>query len=495
MLFNSMGFIFGFLPICFAGFALLVRAGKADLALNWLTLMSLVFYSQWNPAYLPLIVGSMLMNFAFARGIAGHPSRRSWLAAGIAMNLGLLGIFKYADFAVGNTNALLGLQLQLPKIVLPLAISFFTFQQIGLLVDVFRKRVPPPSARDHLLFVAFFPQLIAGPIVHFREMMPQLARRARQAFNGTRAAGGITLFLIGLFKKIVIADSIGRWADLTFSASEAGQLITTSDAWLGALSYTFQIYFDFSGYCDMAMGLANIFGVRLPVNFYSPYQARSIVEFWRRWHMTLSRFLRDYLYIPLGGNRRRSAVVNLMLTMALGGLWHGANWTFVLWGVVHGLFLVVNHGWRQIFGNVPTSTSLRALFRFAGWALTFLCITVSWVLFRADSVDTATNMLVTMFHFDWTQSQSGLFAAETMGLRFLVLALLVMSIWLPNALELTRGRRLGLPVSAELRRKRVERIGGATPMLALRLVCYAGFLVFFVIAGPKAPSEFLYFNF
>jgi alginate O-acetyltransferase complex protein AlgI len=486
MLFNSIAFMFGFLPVCLLGFALLVRLGRPELALNWLTLMSLVFYSQWNPAYLPLIIGSMILNFGFARRIAAAPGRRGWLSAGVAANLALLGLFKYADFAVGNANRLPGIELPLPDIALPLAISFFTFQQIGLLVDVSRLRIAPPGPRDHLLFVTFFPQLIAGPIVHLREMMPQLARRARQAFNGPRAAAGFTLFLIGLFKKVVIADSIGRWATPVFSAAEAGQTLAPAELWIGTLAYTLQIYFDFSGYCDMAIGLANLFGVRLPVNFHSPYQARSIVEFWRRWHMTLSRFLRDYLYIPLGGNRRGNPVANLMLTMVLGGLWHGANWTFVAWGALHGIYLAVNHGWRRIASGVRLPSSARRLLGFAGWALTLLCVIVAWVLFRSDSLDAATRMLLTMFHLQ---------PAPALGWRFGVLALLLLSIWLPNALELTHGQRLGLPVPSQLRRRWAERLGAAIPLRAIRLAIYAGFVVFFVAAGPKPPSEFLYFNF
>jgi D-alanyl-lipoteichoic acid acyltransferase DltB (MBOAT superfamily) len=493
VLFNSLEFIFGFVPICLAGFVLLVRAGKSELALNWLTLMSFVFYGWWNPAYLPLIVGSMAMNFAIARLIATRPGR-SWLAAGVAANLGVLGLFKYADFLVGNVNLMLRLDLALPALVLPLAISFFTFTQIALLVDVHRKRIAAPGIRDHLLFVLFFPHLIAGPIVHFRELMPQLVRQTTRAINRPRAIAGLTLFLVGLFKKVVIADSIGPWASTVFSGAAAGHALSTADAWIGAAAYTFQIYFDFSGYCDMSIGLANLFGVRLPVNFYSPYKASSIIEFWRRWHMTLSRFLRDYLYIPLGGNRHGRQVRNLMLTMLLGGLWHGANWTFVAWGGLHGFYLLVNHAWRRhsIGARLP---KLGAIGRAAGWALTFLCVIVGWVVFRADSLHTATAMLSSMFLPQPGNAEPGLFAFDSLPWRAGLLACLLPLMWLPNALELSHPGRLGLPVSSTLRRSSAERMGATVPLLAIRLVCYAAFVVHVVIAGPNPPSEFLYFNF
>jgi D-alanyl-lipoteichoic acid acyltransferase DltB (MBOAT superfamily) len=495
MLFNSVEFIFVFLPICLGGFFLLVRAGRGDFALSWLTLLSLVFYAWWNPVYLPLIVGSMAMNFVMARLIAARPEPRNWLTAGVIANLALLGLFKYADFTVVNLNRVFGFEFSLPGIALPLAISFFTFTQIGFLIDVHRGRIAAPGLRDHLLFVTFFPHLIAGPIVHFRELMPQLLRQAGSALNAPRAVAGLTLFLIGLFKKVVIADSIGPWARVVFSSAATGASPNAADAWIGALAYTFQIYFDFSGYCDMSIGLANLFGVRLPVNFYSPYRAGSIIEFWRRWHMTLSRFLRDYLYIPLGGNRRGRQVRNLMLTMLLGGLWHGANWTFVAWGGLHGVFLVVNHAWRRRFAASVRSPRMRLAGRVASWALTFLCIVVAWVVFRADNLDAAAAMLSSMFFFQDPGAEPDLFSDDSMLLRFGLLACLLPLAWMPNALEFTHGHRLGLWVSHDLRRKWAERVGAAFPLMTIRLACYAAFATYFIVAGANPPSEFLYFNF
>ena len=316
------------------------------------------------------------------------------LASGIAVNLGLLGYFKYANFFVDNLNALAGSSHTLEAIILPLAISFFTFQQITYLVDAWRGETREYRFLHYALFVTFFPQLIAGPIVHHREMLPQLARDTLYRLNAGHLAVGITIFALGLFKKVVLADGIAVYATPVFDAAEAGVTLTFFEAWGGALAYSLQLYFDFSGYSDMAIGLARMFGVRLPLNFNSPYKATSIIDFWRRWHITLSRFLRDYLYIPLGGSRKGEArrMVNLMITMLLGGLWHGAGWTFVLWGGLHGLYLMVNHGWRKLF-SVDEPSRLRRLF---GWALTMLVVVVAWVPFRAESLDGAMAVLGAM---------------------------------------------------------------------------------------------------
>jgi len=347
VLFNSYAFLFVFLPATLLVF-MAARRGGPGLALGALTLASLGFYGWWDPRFLALLLGSAVANFAFGRALMARPAdaRRPWLVAGVVFNLGLLGWFKYAGFLSANLAAL-GAPTPVLDIVLPVGISFFTFQQIAYLVDVSRGLSDRYGFRDYLLFVAFFPQLIAGPIVHHREMMPQLLTG-----RGPRAedfAIGATLFAAGLFKKVVLADSLAPFASPVFAAADAGLAVTTAEAWGAALAYALQLYFDFSGYSDMALGLARLFGVRLPINFDSPYQATSLIDFWRRWHMTLSRFLRDYLYIPLGGNRQGPARrwVNLMITMALGGLWHGAGWGFLIWGLIHGAGLAANHAWRS----------------------------------------------------------------------------------------------------------------------------------------------------
>jgi len=393
MLFNSPAFLFGFLPLT-ALLCFLVRswAGR-EASLAFLVLASLFFYGWWNPVYLPLLIGLAVFNFLLARAIMGERARpdggasRLLLVFGVTVDLGALGYFKYTDFLIGTVNSLTDAQLPLQHIVLPLAISFFTFQKIAYLVDASRGRVEPHSFLEYCFFVMFFPQLIAGPIVHHHEIFSQTKRARGFAFDRMNMAIGLTIFFAGLFKKVVLADNLAPVASASFAAAASGHEVGFLQAWEGMLAYTFQLYFDFSGYSDMAIGAARIFGIKLPLNFHSPYQAMSIVDFWRRWHMTLSRFLRDYLYIALGGNRRGKTrrYFNLFATMVLGGLWHGAAWTFVLWGAAHGLMLIVNHGWRALRPR-PIGTWWSRVF---ARLLTFLAVALAWVLFRAPDTDAA----------------------------------------------------------------------------------------------------------
>ena len=389
MLFNSHVFIFAFLPAVLAGFFIVASLGGRQHAIVLLVAASLFFYGWWNPAYLLLLGLSVLVNYSLGLALAqvhamrGERAARHLLWLGVAVNLGLIGYFKYAGFLAGSVNSLIGTHLDAGGIVLPLAISFFTFQQIAYLVDV---RQGQPAERDfwrYCLFVTFFPQLIAGPIVHHREMLPQFAQDRTFQLRAENLAIGFTIFAIGLFKKVVIADSLATVASPVFAAAETGAELDFFQAWGGAFAYSLQLYFDFSGYSDMAIGIARLFGIKLPLNFDAPYRASSIIDFWRRWHMTLSRFLRDYLYIPLGGGRkgrlRRHA--NLMVTMLLGGLWHGAGWTFVVWGGLHGLMLVANHLWRGVFPRPLGTWWSLAFARLA----TFLAVTLAWVFFRAES--------------------------------------------------------------------------------------------------------------
>ena len=365
----------------------------------WLVAASLFFYGWWNPVYLVLITGSMIFNYFTGVLLSGRKDRLV-LATGIVINLGLLGYFKYADFFVENVNTLFGLDWNLQHIVLPLAISFFTFQQIAYLVDAYREETKEYNFLHYALFVSFFPQLIAGPIVHHKEMLPQFMKEVGRVVRYEYLAIGISIFFLGLFKKVVVADSLARYSIEAFSAAASGQILTFFEAWKGALAYTFQLYFDFSGYSDMAIGLGLLFGIRLPLNFNSPYKSGSIIEFWQRWHMTLSRFLRDYLYIPLGGNRKGQPrrYLNLMITMLLGGLWHGAEWTFVLWGGLHGFYLVVNHAWRRIKA-LSGIVFHHVLFGTVSRLLTFFAVVIGWVFFRAADVSAAMLMLKSMFGF------------------------------------------------------------------------------------------------
>jgi D-alanyl-lipoteichoic acid acyltransferase DltB (MBOAT superfamily) len=371
-------------------------------ALWWLTLASLVFYGAWNPAWVPLLVGSMVFNFGAARAIAAgatEQGRRVLLAVTVGGDLALLGYYKYAGFGAGVMAVVTGLDIRWNGPELPLGISFFTFTQIAFLVDVHRRRAADFSAVRYGLFVTYYPHLVAGPILHHAEMMPQFARPDVLRFDPARLADGLAVFILGLFKKTVLGDAFGGYAAPAFAAA-SHHTLTFFEAWGAALSYTLQIYFDFSGYSDMAIGLALMMGVHLPANFDSPYKARNIAEFWRRWHMTLSRFLRDYLYIPLGGNRRGRLrqQANLMVTMLLGGLWHGAGWTFLAWGGLHGAYLAIHHGWRRWRDRAGGPARPRAglLRSAAGWLATFLAVVIAWVFFRATDLGAAMSMLRAM---------------------------------------------------------------------------------------------------
>ena len=402
MLFNSYAFIFLYLPVMLLGFFQLARFNQAWAA-GWLAAASLFFYGYWNPAYVGLLLGSIVCNYAFGTwiakaGVQGALSRKKQvLVFAIAANLALLCYYKYANFFLASANSLTGGNLSLGDIILPLGISFFTFTQIAFLVDTYQGKVKEYNFIHYLLFVTYFPHLIAGPVLHHKEMMPQFTHTSTYRFNWEHVSVGLTVFTLGLAKKVLLADSLGEFATPIFAVVNSGAQPMLFEAWLGALAYSLQLYFDFSGYSDMAIGLSLLFNVRLPMNFDSPYKAQSIIEFWRCWHMTLSRFLRDYLYIPLGGNRK--GVVrrysNLMATMLLGGLWHGAGWTFVIWGGLHGMYLVINHLWRALKHRLGWHESGR-IARILSGALTFLAVLVAWVFFRADSFQAASSMLAGM---------------------------------------------------------------------------------------------------
>ena len=400
MLFNSYIFIFCFLPVVLIGYLLLKRISAPLWPIIWLVLASFVFYSWWQPEYVLLLALSVAVNFGFGRLLidGGLPSAqaRTVLTIGIIFNLCLLGYFKYAGFFVTNVDGLFGVQWTIPNIVLPIGISFITFQKVAFLVDAYRGLVRNFTLTNYMFFVTFFPQLIAGPITHHSEIMPQIGTSQRDVISDF--AVGISIFTVGLFKKVVVADSLAIYADAGYSMLKAGQPLDTASAWITVLSYSFQLYYDFSGYSDMAVGLARMFGFRLPINFDSPYKATSIIQFWKRWHITLSRFLRDYLYIPLGGNRRGPArrYLNLLVVMLLGGLWHGANWTFVAWGGLHGLMLCVNHAWRML-GAPRVRATNGSWSRRIAVTITFVAVTLAWVPFRAPTLSDA----VTMFGYLW----------------------------------------------------------------------------------------------
>ncbi|HUW80596.1 MAG TPA: MBOAT family O-acyltransferase [Acidocella sp.] len=385
MLFNTKLFILGFLPVTIVGFLVFGRLGR-HAALSWILCCSLAFYAWWKPIFVMLLMASILVNFAVGRKINAAKHRRIWLVSGLLFNLGLLGFFKYADFFA----SLLGASPLFGGIFLPLGISFFTFQQVMYLVDTERGDIQTVPFLDYACFIAFFPHLIAGPIVRPRHILPQLAQLQPCVAWRERLTAGLEIFLLGLAKKLVLADGFAHFANPGFAAAARLDSITLIEAWVALLAYALQIYFDFSGYSDMAIGLARMFGIHFPINFNSPYQARDISDFWRRWNITLSAFLREYLYIPLGGNRRGEVrrIFNLMLTMLLGGLWHGAALRFVFWGGLHGAFLVV-HGWSQRLGlRLPAMVS---------WLVTLFSVVLAWVPFRADGFAAAMDFYRGLF--------------------------------------------------------------------------------------------------
>lgn len=499
MLFHSYAFVFGFLPVVAAGFFLLARAGR-EVALAWLAAASLFFYGWWNAALVGLLLASIVANYAAGRALQrcrGAPAGRPLLALAIGGNLALLAYYKYAGFFAGILQGEAGSGWRVADVALPLGISFFTFTQVIYLVEVARGHVQDARFLHYLLFVSYFPHLIAGPLLHPGRTMPQFRDPATFAPRMDHLCAGMTVFALGLAKKVLLADPLAGVADPVFDAAAQGGAPSLLEAWAGALAYALQLYFDFSGYTDMAIGISLLFNVRLPRNFDSPYQASSIIEFWRRWHMTLSTFLRDYVYIPLGGNRRgplrRHA--NLLATMLLGGLWHGANWTFVLWGGVHGALLVLNHAWRAL--RVPPLPGGRPL----GVAATFLAVTMAWVVFRSVDLDTAGRMLAGMaglnglslpaawqvpmtfagLRFEGAAPLSGVSMASATGW---VAAGLVIVWTLPNAQAWVLDARSPAGGSG---------IRAWRPGLAHALV--VGTLFAAAVAGFNRPSPFLYFQF
>jgi len=419
MLFNSFPFIFAFLPITVAGYFLVGRVSRGW-ALRWIIATSLFFYAWWRPLNVLIIAPSIVINFFFARllqRLAREEKRstgRLVLILGIAFNVAFLGYFKYANFFATAANDTLGTHFVLTRIILPLGISFITFQKIAFLVDVHAGRVEEFTLQDYCLFVLFFPQLIAGPIVHYREMMPQFHRAAAR-FDTENVAVGLTLFAFGLFKKVVLADTIAPSVTSIYGQAAAGAPITLLAGWMAALGFTLQIYFDFSGYTDMALGLGRFFGIKFPPNFNSPLKASNIIDFWLRWHMTLTRFLTAYIYNPLAlaATRKRAAqglppfggrhttlggfvqvlMVPTLITMFISGFWHGAGYLFILWGVLHGVYLTINHAWRLFaVRRWPNRERYARVMTPVGFVITFLAVVLAMVVFRAPTMTTAAGV-------------------------------------------------------------------------------------------------------
>lgn len=502
MLFNSWQFVFLFLPITSLVFFQIGRARKSKFALAWLVAASLFFYGWWNPAYLGLLVFSIIFNYTIGSAISKqiHPilSPKLLLIIGVAVNLALIGYFKYENFFASSLNQILGTNIYLNKMLLPLAISFFTFEQIAYLVDVYKGETKENSFLNYCLFVTFFPRLIAGPIIRHQEVMPQFANRSIYQFNSENLAIGITIFLIGLCKKVLIADNIANFADLVFDTAGSGLSLTFYEAWSGAIIYSFQLYFDFSGYSDMAIGAARIFGIKLPLNFDSPYKAVNIIDFWRRWHITLSNFLRDYLYVPLGGNRHGEGLrsLNIIITMLLGGLWHGAGWTFIIWGGLHGLYLVINHQWRS-FRKLLGYNLKKSYWwtRTLSCFVTFLAVVTAWVFFRAENINVALAIIEAM---SGTKGTS--FSSPTVpSTKALTLLLLIIVWFAPNTQQWLVQHQPALtePIAANSTNwsHRLLQTLKWQPTKSIGIIL--GILAFIAVKTfLDAPqSKFLYFNF
>ena len=496
MLFNEQSFLFLFLPVVLAGF-FAFRAWAPKLVCGWVVVSSFFFYGFHAWEHLPLLAGSIIFNYWLGTIIQKTEKPKTTLnllALGIFGNLGVLAVFKYADFFLLQVGYDEGFGF-----LLPLAISFFTFQQIAYLVDLRRCKITNPGFMHYCLFVSFFPQLIAGPIVRCQKIIPQLKAGMLGKFSSEAFWTGLCLFSIGLFKKACLADGIRPLAESIFTASGNGTILSIAEAWVGATAFGLQIYFDFSAYSEMALGIGLLFGLRLPLNFNSPYKAVSIIDFWRRWHITLSEFLRDYLYKPLGGNRLgvSRSIVNVMIVMALGGLWHGAGWTFVAWGVLHGCLIGTNHlyrAWKEKNGRGKTWF----MRRFSAHLATFTVVTLAWVFFRAEQFGPAIEMIESMLGLNGVDlprsmgvsnqgeylSFGGSLPNQVADLGLLVfLPILLSLVWFcPNALEL-----LGLELGDD------SPIG--YPSVKMIFIC--GLLLFLgvKVSFETITHDFIYFRF
>jgi D-alanyl-lipoteichoic acid acyltransferase DltB (MBOAT superfamily) len=537
VLFNSFVFIACFLPVVLAGFLFLARGNHYRLTAAWLTAASLFFYGWWNPRYVPLLLASIVFNYVLGGMLARKP-RKALLIFGVAANVVLLGYFKYTGFLVGTADDIFGLGWTAPDILLPLAISFFTFQQIAYLSDAYDGVAVEHDLLSYSLFITFFPHLIAGPITHHKEMLPQFRDPDTFRPRWNHISVGGTLFLIGLFKKVMIADVFGTYARPIFDGAASGTAMSFFEAWTGALAYTLQIYFDFSGYTDMAIGIGLLFGISLPPNFNSPYKARSIIEFWSRWHMTLTRFLTAYIYNPLVLRmtrtrmrrglplpRRGQMTLGTFLflvafptitTMFISGVWHGAGWQFIMFGLVHGVCLGINQGWRQWKKSrgLP-ATSDNPLIIATSVGTTFLCVIVGLVFFRAADVPTAFHLLASMTGLNGFALPTGFekipgveFLASLLGLSFVpqykfdprmtaAIVLVLIAVWtLPNSQQWLRNYRTALEAQRPL--NWIQKFMPAAiwrPSPAMGFI--AGWFCFFTLlrAMSAAPTEFLYFQF
>lgn len=467
MLFNSYEFIFLFLPITLIVYFLLNKFKKYELAKGWLVVASLYFYSYFHYSYLILILSSIIVNFLIGKQLGdknhNHNKRKVLLIVGLIFNIGLLGYFKYFDFFIANINFIFKTNIPLLNILLPLGISFFTFQQISFIGDMYKEKELKYNFLDYSLFVCFFPQLIAGPIVLPSEMLPQFEAEQNKTINWENMSTGLYIFAIGLAKKVLIADNISEMVALGFGSPDQLSIL---ESWITSISYTMQLYFDFSGYCDMAIGIGLFFNIKLPINFNSPYKATNFQEFWKKWHITLGRFMTNYLYIPLGGNRKGEfkTLRNLFIVFLVSGIWHGAGWNFIIWGMLHGICILIHRIWKNRGYRLN---------KFVGWIVTFNLVNIFWVFFRADSINNALEIIKTMFGINIFFKK-----VHTVGgvLNYNHIEILVGSILLAFFFKNSM--------------QRAERFKGSV-WTSIEITCY----VVIAVMSLAKMSIFLYFNF
>lgn len=485
MVFNSYIFILCLLPLAVIGYYLLNKFNFYNVAKIYLIVMSLWFYGYFNPSYLIIILGSILVNYAFAKSfkkINSKALRRTVLISGLILNVSVLFYFKYYNFFIENLNLVFKTDFTLINLILPLGISFFTFQQLSYLVDSYNGTVPDYHIVDYALFVTFFPQLVAGPIVLHNEIIPQFENEKNREINYENLSKGIYGLAFGLMKKVIIADTLG--AAVSWGYGNLGELHTIN-ALIVMLSYTLQIYFDFSGYCDIATGVAYLFNIKLPMNFNSPYKALTIGEFWKRWHMSLTRFFTTYIYIPLGGNRkgRMMTYVNTFIVFFISGVWHGANWTFILWGILHGVAVIINKAFKK---------QINKFHPVANWIITFMFVNITWIYFRAPSIGVANQIIKNILKLDFQPISAELvncfmlpeitFVRNLMGINSQYFSMLIMVVFLLGGLFLVlNGKNTN------------ERIDEFKPTMvnSLVVVLFMGW----TIVSFSGISTFLYFNF
>lgn len=493
MLFNSYSFLIFFLPFSLAFYTLFQSLKNKNYTIKYLFILSLVFYGYWNLNYLPLLLISILFNYSISLLIE---RRAVTYYIGLIGNIALLIYYKYCQFLLENIDYLLNIPMTTHESDLPLGISFFTFTQIAFLTDRYQRKINPPNLTDYGLFITFFPHLMAGPILHHKEIMPQFSNKLQKLLSWENIAIGLTIFSIGLFKKTILADSLAPYANTIFDTASKGS-VTFIEAWLGSIAYSFQLYFDFSGYSDMAIGLARVFGIIFPLNFNSPYKSTDIITFWRRWHITLSRFLRDYIYIPLGGNRKGllRRHLNLLLTMLIGGLWHGAAWTFVLWGGLHGGYLVINHYWQHLKTRYLSSiiNDQNPFYKVAAQGITFIAVMVGWVYFKSDSIPTANNIIqsLSLGHFDLKSNIYSMHEIKTLVTLVFIIGVIVF--FAPNTQQLLKNYSPAIETYPNEIGEYKVNLFQWSPSISLSALCALITIVSFLSLGHI--SEFLYYKF